>query len=59
MAEIYHLTICAMCRRKIRTNETYTRWESAFYCEPCFDDYLDLLEPADFISGSNSERNDC
>lgn len=48
MAIIYQLTICHTCHTVIKKNEGFTVWENSNYCEPCFDEYLELIEPGDF-----------
>lgn len=45
MAKIYELKFCSTCRKPIREADTFTRWENAIYCEPCFDEYMELVTP--------------
>lgn len=45
MAKIYELKFFSTCRKSIREEDTYTRWENAIYCELCFDEKMELLTP--------------
>lgn len=49
MAKIYYLIKCTVCKKRIKENDSFTKWEGEHYCEPCFDEYLDMIEPSDFI----------
>ncbi len=52
--KIYHLVFCHTCHKPIRKNE-FIEWEESIYCEPCFDRYLDLVEPRE---RANNVKND-
>lgn len=59
MAKIYYLIRCSVCNKRIKDHESFTEWEKAHYCEPCFDQYMELIDPADFIlnnEGLEEER---
>ena len=47
-ATIHRLTICHTCHKKVKKNESHVEWENSIYCEPCFDIYLELIEPKDW-----------
>ena len=49
MAKIYYLIRCTGCRKRIEDNENFTVWEKEHYCEPCFDEYLEMIDPSDFL----------
>lgn len=44
MAEVYRLLFCGTCHKKIEKDEALTEWEGDIYCEPCFADYLSMIE---------------
>lgn len=52
MAIIYYLTICHTCHHVIQKNQAVTIWEGSNYCDSCFDEYLELVEPSNY---SNTE----
>lgn len=56
MAKIYQLRFCCTCRKPIREDDSYTRWEKEMYCEPCFDEYLAIVEPIDLLEKKTDER---
>jgi len=49
MAKIYQLRFCCICRKPIKEDDSYTRWEKEVYCEPCFDEYLEIIEAAELL----------
>lgn len=51
-AKVYTLAICHTCHRVIKKDEHYVPWENSLYCEPCFDEYLELIEPEDWMEDS-------
>lgn len=46
MAIIYELHICNVCHNKIGNNDVRVPWENLTYCEPCFDEYVESIEPS-------------
>lgn len=56
MAKILYLTRCTVCKKRIKDKEPYTMWEEEYYCEPCFDKYMEIVDPDNFLTNEN--KND-
>lgn len=50
MAKILYLIRCTVCKRRIKNNESYTFWEKEHYCKTCFDAYMEIIDPQNFLS---------
>ncbi|WP_084242366.1 hypothetical protein [Planomicrobium okeanokoites] len=57
MAEILYLIKCTACNKRIKQNENFTVWENEHYCEPCFDEYLDMINPSEFLKQTDKKSN--
>lgn len=56
MAKIYQLLFCSTCRNRIKENESFTEWEKEVYCEPCFDEYMELVTPKELSKSKNEDE---
>ena len=57
-ATIISLVFCNTCHKRIKTKESYTKWEGSIYCEPCFEDYLDMVSPTDLFINNDFKHSD-
>lgn len=48
MATIIQLTFCEVCHKRIRENEAKTKFQDIIYCDLCFDEYLESIQPNDW-----------
>lgn len=53
-AQIISLTFCNTCHKRIKKKEAFTQWEGSIYCDSCFEEYLDMVTPAELFSGNES-----
>ncbi|MGB6407775.1 MAG: hypothetical protein WBF39_09875 [Planococcus donghaensis] len=58
MAKILYLIRCTACKRRIKNSEPYTYWEKEHYCEPCFDAYMEIVDPNSFLNTENKHDNE-
>ncbi|WP_211656165.1 MULTISPECIES: hypothetical protein [Planococcus] len=58
MAKILYLIRCTACNKRIKNSESYTFWEKEYYCEPCFDDYLEIVDPNIFLNQENKHDDE-
>lgn len=58
MATIHYLIRCTGCKKRVKENDNFTVWEGEHYCEPCFDEYLDMINPADFLAAKNKNNSE-
>lgn len=57
VAKILYLIKCTVCQKRIKENDNFTVWEKEHYCEPCFDEYLDVINPADFLTSLQKKKD--
>lgn len=48
-AVIIELIFCNTCHKRVRPEEPHVRWEKSLYCEPCFEDYLEMVSPEELF----------
>lgn len=48
VSKVIELVICQTCHKRVKSDSVHTKWEGHVYCEPCFEIYLELIEPRDF-----------
>jgi len=58
MATIQYLIRCTGCKKRVKENENFTVWEVEHYCEPCFDEYLDMINPADLLASKDKNNSE-
>lgn len=46
---VISLMFCNTCHKRIKQEEPHMRWEGSLYCEPCFEDYLEMVSPEDLF----------
>lgn len=57
MAEIYYLIKCTVCKKRIKENNNFTVWEGEHYCEPCFDEYLEVVTPSGYLHSLTQNKS--
>ena len=51
------LMFCNTCHKRIKKNDEFTRWENSIYCEDCFEDYLEMVTPAELFKDNGFSQN--
>lgn len=46
MATVFELVICHVCHKRLMDRNVFTTWEDHIYCEHCFEEYLESIEPS-------------
>lgn len=48
MAIIIELIFCNKCHKRL-DKDSHTLWEDNIYCDDCFDEYLESIEPINWF----------